>query len=497
MRKLISVALCIMMVASLFCFGASAAEGTPINSAEDFAAMTADGTYYLNADITITTSYANDFVGKFDGNGHTVTVSAPMFIKVGGKAVIKNFTTVGEVTATGDVYAAAVSLEVAKDTAVTFENITNKAKITSEARAGGIVARVLADALATATTKTTFKYCTNLGDISGTNMVGGICAYSQGAHDTFIGCVNKGNVTCVGGLAGGILGRSAGDLGKKVGDTPADKEIGAKTFTTTITNCYNTGNVVATTYAGGVVGFMKATSSTITGSTNTGVVTCNPNDTTKKAIAGGIVAGSGEKNYLAPVTISKCTNFGTINADGGSNESVAGGLLGYVYGSGNYGVGSVEDSANYGAVKSVGFASHFFGYCNNLKLTIKNCVASAKIEALYKAVIGCSSAGVSGGEFSYAMNVSGIKLATGDATEYYSYAAAEANVGNKILLADFMANADHAGRVVYADVTVPNPPALPVAPSNPSTGDNFAIYAVVAIAAVLGVAYVSKKKVSE
>ena len=88
MRKTFSLILSVIMVLSLFTVGAVAAEGTAINSAEDFKNMTADGKYYLAADITVSETYAGTFTGTLDGNGKTVTVSAPMFEQMNG--TVKN-----------------------------------------------------------------------------------------------------------------------------------------------------------------------------------------------------------------------------------------------------------------------------------------------------------------------------------------------------------------------------------------------------------------------
>ena len=48
---------------------------TAITSAEDFAAMNADGKYYLANDITISAAYANEFTGVFNGNGKAITLN--------------------------------------------------------------------------------------------------------------------------------------------------------------------------------------------------------------------------------------------------------------------------------------------------------------------------------------------------------------------------------------------------------------------------------------
>ena len=60
-------AMCLTLVPDL----AMAAAPQSITTAAEFAAMTADGSYRLDQDITLTTPYENDFSGTFDGNGHT------------------------------------------------------------------------------------------------------------------------------------------------------------------------------------------------------------------------------------------------------------------------------------------------------------------------------------------------------------------------------------------------------------------------------------------
>ena len=102
MRKTLSIILSVVMILSACCFAlpvSAAPEGTPINTADEFLAMAADGTYYLNADITLTASYEAPFSGTLDGNGKTVTISAPMFKEFNGTA--KNFTINGAITSEG------------------------------------------------------------------------------------------------------------------------------------------------------------------------------------------------------------------------------------------------------------------------------------------------------------------------------------------------------------------------------------------------------------
>ncbi len=489
MRKTIAVIMSIVMIVSMLCRGISATPaGTAITDAAGFAAMDPAGSYYLDADITVDTTYATAFTGNFDGNGHTITTSVPLFAEVGGGS-FKNLIIEGAISVTGsDVYAAALALRVTKNTVTTFENIVNKANVTGEYRAGGIVAQINASAAEDASTETTFTKCFNYGKVAGTSMVGGIVGYSQGAKTTFVDCVNMGDVSDSSGLAGGIIGRDAGDL-----------KTGSSFFTVTITNCYNGGKISGTSNVAGIAGYVKSIVANITGCVNVGEVSSTTND------AGGIVGHIGAKDYLATANIKNCKNFGTINYTGDNATGSAAGIAAYCYGSGDVGNVMIEDCCNYGAINSTKFASHFIGYVNNLKATIKNCTGAAAItDENYKVIVGCSSAGVSDGTFAYGFNFAGITLKNGDATDRFSYATAEANAGNIISLREYMEKCP--GVITYADVAVPQAPAAPtpagntndpVTPPAPSTGDSFVIYAVVAVVAVLGVAFVAKKRVSD
>lgn len=195
-----------------------------IGTAEAFAAMDASGSYTLTADIIVTTPYANEFTGTFDGNGHTVTLKITantnyvgLFSKLAGGAVVKNVITAGTVTATGKNNVGGIAgFANTYSGDVTIENCKNTAAITGNNEVGGILGYCSGSAHSVTVTD-----CANTGTISGTRKLGGICGNLENAH--FIkNCYNSGTVT--GSTIGGILGRGAKGV--------------------SIENCYNVGNIV-------------------------------------------------------------------------------------------------------------------------------------------------------------------------------------------------------------------------------------------------------------
>ena len=87
MKKITALILTVVMVISMMTFvqfGAAAAEGTAITTADQFAAMDVDGKYYLANDITVSTTYPVTFTGTIDGNGKTITTSVPLFADFSG-----------------------------------------------------------------------------------------------------------------------------------------------------------------------------------------------------------------------------------------------------------------------------------------------------------------------------------------------------------------------------------------------------------------------------
>ena len=81
----------------------------PIASAEEFAAMQADGSYILTEDIALDESYG-EFCGFLNGNGKTITVGGAcgVFTTLNG-AVIRNLNIEGDITADTSVGALATN----------------------------------------------------------------------------------------------------------------------------------------------------------------------------------------------------------------------------------------------------------------------------------------------------------------------------------------------------------------------------------------------------
>lgn len=203
------------------------AEGT-VSSAKEFAAMDASGSYTLTKDIIVTEPYAYDFIGTFDGNGHTVTLditastaNVGLFSKLAGGAVVKNVITAGSVTTTGKKCVAGIA-GYATDN-VKIENCKNTASITGNKNVGGILGEAYNNE---ESISVGIKNCANEGAVNGTgSAVGGIVGKMEG-QNSIIDCYNRGNITGFNNYAG-IVGQSTGAL------------------VATIKNCYSVGAVTA------------------------------------------------------------------------------------------------------------------------------------------------------------------------------------------------------------------------------------------------------------
>lgn len=181
--------------------GAALAEGT-VSSAKEFAAMDASGSYTLTKDIIVTEPYAYDFIGTFDGNGHTVTLditastaNVGLFSKLAGGAVVKNVITAGSIS--GKVNNVG-GIAGTADGNVTIENCKNTASIKGGKGAGGILGYS-----EPGSGFVTISSCANMGSVSGTRkQVGGIAGNVVGTH-IIRNCYNQGDISD----GAGILGR--------------------------------------------------------------------------------------------------------------------------------------------------------------------------------------------------------------------------------------------------------------------------------------------------
>lgn len=475
MKKIISSVLAFVMIAGLFALiplPAVAADttqsttevgkveagykpvGTAITTAEEFAAMEANGNYYLAKDIAIDASYATAFTGVFDGNGHTVTISAPMFTKLNG--TVKNLTIEGSASQTGTVnaiesYVAAIARGTDKNVSVLVENVANNATITGEYRAGGLIGQVFAGSNAK------FINCVNNGKITGTNMVGGIIAYVQGYVLEMRDCVNNGDVSIVAGKdgnCGGLVGRHGDDT---LYDT--NSAIDAERFAN-IVNCKNIGDVSSSTQAGGIIGHARSATINIAYCVNEGNITSNNGQ------AAGIAANVGStkkvtekdddgndaevtKYMLVTLNVTNCVNTGNVTMKATSLKStdtkLASGIVGYVFGSGKVGFCRIDKCINLGTVSSTWFASQLLGYSNSTKNTLKNSIAAGKVEKYNNAtkamtvVFGLSNAK------SANYPVSNLYYLENDGTEYYSYSTGTAS--NRVKLATYLNDNKDKGKI--------------------------------------------------
>ena len=393
MRKTLSIVLSVVMILSACCFAlpvSAAPEGTPINTADEFLAMTADGTYYLNADITLTGTYANPFSGTLDGNGKTVTISAPMFAELNGK--VMNLTINGAITSEGD----AGSVAVTSTAGMIVENVTSNVNITITGEgkhAGGIFATNYG-----VDVTSEYTNCVNNGDIYVDSAseekprAGGIGAISE--NSIFTNCVNTGDVYCKGNLAmaAGILARGALHSGLNTCEAYF---------------CVNTGNVTA------------AETYTTTGGSD----------------AGGIFAYLGTKGNLGFYRAWGCLNTGDL-----TGPYRVGGICAYVYGQATQFI-DIEfcvstGDITYGRTASSSasvwdYVSYFIAYTNTTSTVICYNIGMGEFKRVDGALstnpvslFGCSSADVT------LYTISDNYIIDNDQITHYSTASAAENAHN-------------------------------------------------------------------
>ena len=413
MKKTLTVILTICMILSICYFTVSAApEGTAVSNEAEFLAMDPAGTYYLANDITLNASYAAVFTGTLDGNGKTVTVSAPMFANFAGTA--KNFTIAGAVTATD---AAAGALAPISDggTAVVLENIVNNAAVTVTGTAdacvaGGFIGQLGGKESANGVSLTVTN-CVNNGTVTGVQQTGGFIGYAffntgndlaTDAGAAFTSCVNNGAVSSTLGHTGGFIGRTAYSKsvafvncinnGAICGGHNTGGLFGHATSTVTyMTYCQNNGtitNVEApatdSVYAGGLIGYAQGTKhegfKAADGAYANKIEYCiNTGNVTGAYRAGGIAASTGASGAYGLSLTQYCINTGDITSRGlGSSAAAnaAGGIQGYGYGSGDKEYAYIINCINTGNIESKGaekgVASYFLGYISSKYAVVKD-----------------------------------------------------------------------------------------------------------------------------
>ena len=328
---------------------------TPTGTAiDDWSKITdAAGAYYLTKDITVSASFATTFTGTLDGNGHTVTVSAPLFADLAG--TVKNLTVKGAIDTSAEaVFVGAVAGKVSG--ASTVENVKNEASVKGyvtagtgvpkegsangyKPGAGGIVGGALADI--------TIKNCVNTGAVNGA-CVGGMLGIVDGKVKTRItSCVNTGAITNVG--VTGTVGDGYNSIGGILGCINAGIDV-------VIEDCVNSGAVKAS--------FKHATGGIVGGAWKSPKENYGIKDavTVKNCVNTGKIDGGWQTGGICGwmrvnLLIENCTNKGDV----ASNESYSGGILGR-------GGFDIKDIVNNGD-----------GTYGSVTTTIKGCVNDGKV----------------------------------------------------------------------------------------------------------------------
>ena len=203
------------------------------------------------------------------------------------------------------------------DGAVNASNTTNSGTVISRGNyapdsssAGGIIGCVRNNKAFT------FTNVSNTGNVSNTaysGFVGGLVGLIShiGAVLTFTGCVNEGDVSTTGALAGST---DTGAVGGIVGGTYAQNSSAAGLVSITIKESANTGDVTSSgtvlNYAGGFVGYLghgsEASQITVEDSYNSGIVS---NASTADGAATSAFIGYTNKAY----TLNRSFSFTELN----------------------------------------------------------------------------------------------------------------------------------------------------------------------------------------
>ncbi len=203
MKRVLSLMLAVLMLATVLTAIPVTAAATDISTAEGFASIANGGTYRLTADITITSQLPERSNITLDGQGHTITLKSTMkagaFAKL-TSSTVKNLTVKGEndsIMVFNPAKGGGVSGVVANLTGSNFENVTNEVNILINSYSdsnlkkggswvGGVVGNIYTS---------TLKNCVNKGNITVNHgeYVGGIAGVNYD-ESYYIGCKNYGNI---------------------------------------------------------------------------------------------------------------------------------------------------------------------------------------------------------------------------------------------------------------------------------------------------------------
>ena len=295
MKKFLAFAITAAMLLSLAVIGTSAAEvydGASVSASLSgsgteadpyliangadlayFASAPVDGaSYKLTADI-VWSSYTKDgtapeasnwtaiasFNGTFDGDGHSIS---GLYIKgeknaafiASATGTIKNLT-IKDSSFEGTKYVAGIvgQLEPGSDKAtmpsLTIENCVSDVDLCATKK-NALIGSMVGDAFGNANTPTyavvTISGCVNYGKITttaaDTMYTGGIVGRTFGCPAIVENCANFGDIETLSPITGGIVGQSG-----------INAYAGAD-HSTTISNCYNAGNITGLRICGGIIG---------------------------------------------------------------------------------------------------------------------------------------------------------------------------------------------------------------------------------------------------
>jgi hypothetical protein len=274
----------------------------------------------------------NQFYGTFDGQGHVIQnlkITGDSYEYAGLFGCVSDGTLmniglsnsyIDVQRSSGTVYVGAIAGYVSSSSALIIDNCYNTGYISSSSSsfAGGIAG------VAATSSSLTISNCYNTGDILASASVGGIVgnAAAGGMSSsifTIMNCYNTGDISGSAAshdsYAGGIVGKIS----------ESSSSISSSIFT--IDSCYNTGNVsdysqANTSHASGIAGYVYSSSTfTISNCYNTGNAFASTDN--QKSYVGGIVGRASS----SPLAIDNCYNTGDVSASAAS-YSYAGGLTG-------------------------------------------------------------------------------------------------------------------------------------------------------------------------